>query len=301
MNYIGVDIGGHFTKVGLVQNEKLVYKTKAPTPKGEQAIFETVFSLIDKILQAQKPPSGIGIGIAGLVLADKGLLLSAINLGLGNIDFAKIVHQKYNVPVKICNDVSAFALAEARTQKTDNLVFVTIGTGINVGVVNNGKLFAGANGASLEYGHTALYRINITSDTKAECAKEKLTCQCGLVGCVESLVSGTAIMNNAKRANLSASRPEDVFEKYKTNSAAKEIIDNFINALGVMLTNICNTYRPEKIFLGGGLSASLAPFMTKLNKILKENNYGYKNAPAVTVHLSTQESDGGVLGAALLF
>jgi len=256
---IGIDIGGTNARAGLIQNNKIIYKTKIPSEinGNEKALFERIFTLIDNVLENNKLKieqiAGIGIGVAGMVLAEKGILLAASNLKLEKIDVVRIVQKRYNVPVKIKNDLSMFALAEAYLGDVKNLVFIAIGTGLNIGVINNGKLFEGACGASLEYGQTALWD-----------------------GIVETYISGPGYKKFGK--------------------------EKMLEALDVMILNLANTYRPEKIVLGGGVSEAITPEdLERLKKHLKENNYGYKNAPEITLEISSRAYDGAILGTASLY
>lgn len=290
---IGIDIGGSFVKAGLVNDGALIYKTKTATKKGNKLITETVFRLIDEILKNNslklENVSGIGIGIAGMVLAKKGLILSAVNLEVENLNLANEIKARYkNVSVRVGNDVSCFALNEARKTKCENLVFIAIGTGFNIGVINNGKLFSGANGASLEYGHTAIASLD-------------MPCLCGLSNCVENFVSGKAIMKAAENECIPAKRPEDVFAAYKTDTKAKKIVDSFLSYFKTVIINIANSYRPQTITIGGGLAPLVGPFLEQSIEQVKQSNYGYKNAPPFDIVLSSDASDGGLLGAALLF
>jgi len=284
MYYIGIDIGGTNARAGLIRDNEIVYKTKIPSEinGSEKTLFDRIFTLIDDVQNYAatvcRLPStdchGIGIGVAGMVLAAKGILLAASNLKLEKTDVVACVQKKYNVPVKIKNDLSMFALAEARLGachcarearehrehlakqshgNIDNLVYIAIGTGLNIGVINNGKLFEGADGASLEYGQTSLWDAT-----------------------VETYLSGPG---------------------YKKFGQQK-----MLEALDAVILNLANTYRPQKIVLGGGVSDSITPeILEQRKKHLKENNYGYKNAPEITLEISSLAHDGAILGAAALF
>ena len=252
--YIGVDVGGTFTKGGLFKNGELLERFQVPSSKGS---LDSVFAIVDKA-SAQGQASGIGISMAGLV-SNRRILLNATNLGLENIDVAGILEKKYNVPVAMENDVSCFALAEAAASGLDDLVFLALGTGINIGVIKNGVLLGG-----LEYGHTFFMPSNSP-------------CACGLSGCVEQYISGKALQPNSKN-----------------------LPNEFLTNLSIVLLNIANSYRPQKIFIGGGLAALVAPHIKRLNYDLKSKNYGYKNAPAVTVEISKLSTDGAIIGAAEL-
>jgi len=282
-----------------VMSGKVFYNVKQRTEhKNEKEFFNAVFKLIDEVLSANKltkaQVGGIGVGIAGMVLADKGVVVSAVNLGLVNVPLAKRISDKYGVEVRIDNDVGMFALSEYAASGLDNLVYVAIGTGINAGVINRGKLFSGAHGASIEFGHSSINNVEGTGVLGAHCA-------CGLGSCVGSYISGKAIMASAKAHGLTVQRPEDVFALVQTNSKARDIKDDFLHALTHVLVNICNIYRPQAIFIGGGLAPLIAPHIEEVKFNLQRLNYGYKNAPAVEVKISEQSALGGVLGAALLF
>ena len=96
MTIVGIDIGGHFSKAGLVQNGKIIYKTQTPTTiNNEKSFFDTIFRLVDDIIKNTgieiSKLDGIGIAAAGMVLAKEGKLLSAVNLGLKNIDVVNVI------------------------------------------------------------------------------------------------------------------------------------------------------------------------------------------------------------------
>jgi glucokinase len=280
--YIGVDIGGSFTRGGLVKNGEVIYKTRVPTT---QKSLESAFAVINEIINTNKVKlSGIGICIAGMVMKER-ILLSAINLGLEeSMNIAGIMEEKYGIPTKIGNDLSCFALAEAKYTQCDNLVYLAPGTGLNIGVINRGKVFSGANGVSIEYGHTCFWPVQ---------DKSTPVCACGLPGCVEMFVSGKALMALGKKAGIKATRPEEVF------NASQEIADGFISCLKIIILNLANTFRPEKIVIGGGLAPMIKPYLDILNNDLKAKNYGYKNAPPIIIE--TSKLDSAVLGAAGLF
>jgi len=265
MYNIGIDIGGTFTKAGLVEGTRILYKTQIQTPKNmnSENFFELTTHLIETILAYNNLTianiKAIGIGIAGMVLADKGALVSAGNLGLSNLDIATPIQKQYGVPVKIANDVACFALAQSKISKIDNLVYITIGTGINAGVINKGKLFSGAHGASIEYGHTFLMA---TADK----------CACGRGGCIEQFINAKKVQEN----------------------------NDFLPHLTTVLLNIINTFRPEEIFIGGGGAQFITPFLDDLDRELARNHYGYKNAQPVRVEISKISTEGGIIGATLL-
>jgi glucokinase len=233
---IGIDVGGSFTKVGVIKDRGVVYFRREATVVGsdQKAFFDFVFGMVDDAVKQSGASAsqigGIGVGVPGMVTGNS-TLLSAVNLGLSGVNVAAVLEKKYGVPVKVGNDVAMFALAQAQHSNIDNLVYIALGTGINIGVVNNGRIFGGADSASLEYGHTCIM---------ADPSQEK--CTCGLAGCVEQFISGKAIMAHARKLGVTATTPEQAFEQHK------EVADRFLLYLSTVLINITNTYRPQAIF-----------------------------------------------------
>lgn len=280
-HYIGIDMGASSTKGGLVQNNEIVYKTqiKTPVPMNEQMCLETIYALVDKIIaQNNVKIAGIGLGLCGTVMADKGIFYGGINISSSKegwvMDIVTPIQKRYGVRVKIANDVSCFAIAEARIAKQDNLVYIALGTGINIGVINNGKLFAGTDGVNLEYGHTS-YGDKI----------------------VDKAISGLGIRASAKRMGLDIAHPHEVFEMYDNNKKAREIVDDFIKALIDISVNIAYSYRPDIIFVGGGLAVPLERFFGEVELGFQMGGVGDK---WTDIKLSNIATNGGILGAAFL-
>jgi len=269
-NYIGIDVGGSSIKGGIVRGGEIVFQSKIKTPiNAEPEFFRAVFGLIDDLLKQSNLKTadiaGIGMGVPGLVVADKGLLLCAPNVGLENVDVVGIMGKRYPaVKCKIANDVSCFALAEFAKSGIENLVYLAIGTGINAGVINRGKLYSGAHGMSIEFGHIHF------GDCKEKCA-------CGGSGCLEQFVSGKALRRNDGMAD-----------------------EKFLCDLGKVLISVVNAYRPEVIFIGGGCVETIEPHIDRIRKDFSAHGCGYKNAPSVRVEISKNAYIGGILGASLL-
>jgi len=188
MNIIGIDIGGNFTKFALIQNGQIVHRGKTPTKTGCPAtLLKNLCTIIDGVLSATNVPTldGIGIGVAGMVDTKTGKILSATNLGITNTDITAPLSQKYGSEVKIGNDLALFALAASKLSGIENLVYIALGTGINAGVVIDGKVLAG-----IEYGHTTFIPNHPTP------------CGCGRYGCVEQFINGKILVENGPTDTL---------------------------------------------------------------------------------------------------
>jgi glucokinase len=290
MYSIGVDIGGSFIKCGIVKDGKLLAKDKVPTIKenNESKIIESISTMIDNLLGLKKIDaaniSHIGIGMAGS--CDKGVCLFMANTEWRNVRLAKLLNKKYGCPVKVVNDLKSATLGELNFgigKKCKDFVFVGLGTGVNCGIVKGDYVIDG-----VEFGH-------IIIDRDGE------PCGCGKNGCLESFVSAKRLLEYGKKASKEKiENIRELFEKAKTNTNIQKAINHYLNALNIGLINICNSYRPEVIVLGGGIGEGLKDYIGNINKKLEDANYGYPTARKTKVVVSKVGNDCGVLGASTL-
>lgn len=192
----GVDIGGTTCKIGLFETSgKMLDKWEIPTNKADNGghILDDVAASIDEKMKsasiAKEDVEGIGVGVPGPVLED-GSVSVCVNLGWGQVQVADELSSKTGLPVKVGNDANVAALGEmwqGGGKGYTGVVMVTLGTGVGGGIIHNGKIIPGANGAGGEIGH-------ITVNTE-----EKDTCGCGRHGCLEQYASATGIVRMAKK------------------------------------------------------------------------------------------------------
>ena len=196
------------------------------------------------------------IGPAGPVNS-KGVVNKCVNLGWGVFNIAEDLGKLVGFPVKAGNDANVAALGEfwkGGGQGCDNMIFVTLGTGVGGGIVVEGHLLHGAHGAGGEIGHLVLER------------NETDKCGCGKTGCVEQYCSATGIVRMAKKAlasyegvsGLSKFDPltcKDIFDCGKAgDELALQVLDRYYAYLGEFLGNICAVIDPDAVVLGGGVS-----------------------------------------------
>lgn len=159
--FIGLDAGA--TKIeGVLANEKgkVLDSEKILTPKRKKEFLEAIFDLAEKL--KTRPVSGIGIGVPGQVL--KGKIVKLPNLPkIRNFDLAGAVEKKFGIKTRVENDAACFALAEAVLRKKDNLVGLTLGSGLGGGIVIDGRIYRGADGLAGEFGQIA-YKDGIFED-----------------------------------------------------------------------------------------------------------------------------------------
>lgn len=304
---LGIDIGGTTVKLGLfnVKGELLhKWEIETRTIDNGKYILSDIAESIKTILK-EKDISidellGAGVGVPGPV-KDDGTVLGCVNLGWPVFNVSKALEELLNIPIKVANDANIAALGEMYKgggKGYNNMIMVTLGTGVGGGVIINNKVIAGHAGAGGEIGH-----INVNPH-------EKTSCNCGRKGCLEQYASATGIVklakgileiekNDSELRNIENITAKDVFDLAKTNDEiALKVIEKFSSILGRALSNIACICNPEVFVIGGGVS--------KAGDILLDNikKYYLKNAFHATVNtefkLATLGNDAGIFGGAKL-
>lgn len=300
----GIDLGGTTVKIAYFdQLGTMLDKWEIPTVTdgGGAQILPDIGASIRGYLEQKKIADedilGLGIGVPGPVNS-KGVVNKCINLGWGVFNIAQALSEVTGFPVKAGNDANVAALGEywkGGGQGCENMVFVTLGTGVGGGIVVEGRLLHGAHGSGAEIGHLVLER----SETEP--------CNCGKRGCVEQYCSATGVVRLAKRylakhdtpsslRSLSAMTCKDVFDAGKArDEAALAILDQFYRYMGEFLGNVCSTVDPEVVVIGGGVS--------KAGSMLLEGVLPYFHqavfhaASEVRFALASLGNDAGAYGA----
>ncbi len=243
---VGVDLGGTKLEAALVSEKgKILRKLRVTTPKKQPEILKKLALAIGKVKGKEKI-HGIGIGFAGFVDSKKGIVIRSPNApAIKNAPVKSFLKKRFKCKVVVENDANMFALGEwfyGLKQKHRNIVAFTLGTGIGSGVIANGKLVKG-KGIASELGHTII---------AADSGKK---CMCGNTGCFEAMVSGRAIVERARENGLKAASAREVaLLASKGSKAAIRAIKETARYLGIGLANAANTFDPEAIVVGGGLS-----------------------------------------------
>jgi glucokinase len=194
--FLGIDIGGTKVKLGVVDSEKreIVYDTSVRTrvTAGQDAIVEDIIAVSKEIME-KYPIERVGIGSAGRIDRENGIVITAGNLPFRDLPLAKLISDALGIPAMLDNDGNCAVIGEylagvARGKK--DVVMITVGTGIGGGIICNGKLLVGKNGRAGELGH---FVINIY-DPKP--------CACGLHGCFEQYCSTKALTANTAEATV---------------------------------------------------------------------------------------------------
>jgi len=295
----GIDLGG--TKIEGVVIEstttpEVLCRKRIPTEadQGYGHIIDQIDSLVQSLSkEVEISPKKIGIGTPGAIDPASGTLKNSNTVCLNGQPLRDDIQEKLGVPVIIENDANCFALAETRFgcvkhQVTDaNVIFgVIMGTGVGGGIVVNNTILKGKHGIGGEWGHNFLYESGGP-------------CYCGKTGCVETVISGTALekyyrnltgQNNTLKKIAQLARKEDQPE-------AKDTIDRLTHYFGKAIANVINILDPDAIILGGGVG-NVPELYTEGVKYARKYVFNPElNTPFLKPELG---DSAGVFGAAIL-
>jgi len=259
----GIDIGGTSVKLGLFTQEgELLDNWEIPTRKEDKGSFilqDVAASVEGKIKEKslnKEDIVGIGIGVPGPVTED-GTVVQCVNLGWGTFNVANEMKALTGLETKVGNDANVAALGEmwqGGGKGYKNLIMVTLGTGVGGGVILDGNILTGSNGAAGEIGH-----ITVSYD-------ETESCNCTKHGCLEQFASATGIVKEAKRIlekseeastlrNVPALSAKAIFDAAKEGDAlALRSVDQLGRYLGIALSHVSAVVDPQAFVIGGGVS-----------------------------------------------
>lgn len=298
----GVDLGGTTVKIAYFDEEgTLLHKWEIPTVTdgGGAQILPDIAKSIKKYIEknniTKESILGVGIGVPGPVRSD-GTVNRCINLGWGVFNIEEELSRLVGFPVKAGNDATVAALGECwKGSGSDNMVLITLGTGVGGGVVLGGRVIHGSHGAGGEIGHMVLNR------------EETDPCNCGKRGCVEQYCSATGIVRLAKKYLASTDTPsslrdvssfscKDIFDKAaEGDEAAKAILETVYGYMGEFIANVCDLVDPEVVVLGGGVSKAGTPLLDGVKRYFEKAVF--HGAKDVKFALAALGNDAGAYGA----
>ena len=300
----GIDLGGTTVKIAYFdENGTMLEKWEIPTVtenEGKQILPDIARSIrcfIDAHNIADTAILGLGIGVPGPV-DGKGVVNKCINLGWGVFNIAEELSRLTGFPVKAGNDANVAALGEywkGGGKGCENMVFVTLGTGVGGGIVIGGNLLHGSHGSGAEIGHMVLD------------PRETVRCNCGKCGCVEQYCSATGIARLARQALAESSEAsslrelenvtaKDVFDAGKSGDAvALKILDRFYDYMGQFLGSLCSAVDPEVVVLGGGVSKAGQVLIDGVEPYF--HKYVFHAASGARFALASLFNDAGSYGA----
>lgn len=310
----GVDIGGTKCSIVLVDRTgKIIDKiySCAHVHQNEEGLVKLVADQIKELLRRNNLKEtdllGIGIGCAGHIRYRDGVIITTSNLrGFKNYPLRNAIQSYFSIPVFLDNDANAQAIGEYKFgagKGFDDMVFLTISTGIGAGLILNKKLYRGATGTAGEFGHTIVE------------PKSELICSCGNKGCLMACACGMALpylfeqkIKEGKKSKLNLP-PNFKMERLSgqmlkkglemDDPVSKEIITDSAYYVGLGIYNIFQTLNPPLIVLGGGLTNWGDFYLDKIKSTFFELARDMLFDPLEIV-ISNMDTDAGVIGAAAL-
>ncbi len=297
----GIDLGGTTVKLAFFEeNGNCLSKWEIPTVKDNdgQQILPDIAAAIAEYLEdkqiSREDVLGIGIGVPGPADTE-GVVPVCVNLGWGKKDVPQELGDLTGLPVACGNDATIAALGECwMGAGNDDMIFVTLGTGVGGGIVTGGKIVAGVHGAGGEIGHIPL------------CPEDTIPCSCGKCGCAEQYLSATGIVRLAKEAltlpheasvldsgELSA---KSIFDAGREKDAlALGVLDRYFDLMGRFLGTLCCVVDPDVIVLGGGVSKAGQMLLDGALEPMKK--YAFSPCRTTRLAIASLGNDAGIYGA----
>lgn len=298
---VGIDLGGSHIAIGVINNkgriiekvEKRILNNEKKEIKAviEKYIFENVKEISKKYKVYQ-----IGIAIPGTVTDNK--IIKSVNLGIEDYDIVKELNKKIKLPIKIRNDAKCAALAENKYGCLKNhkrTIFLTLGTGIGGAVIINNKLLDTGELPGCEFGHMVI-------------EKNGLLCKCGKFGCWEKYASMKAFKDNLRKKlgydeSTNSQELLNLLRNVKENQENYEIIENiveqYIEDLGVGISNLVNIFEPEIIGIGGSFVYFKDILLPRLSMKLLEKDILFNSRKQIDIETAILENDAGIIGATI--
>lgn len=307
--YIGVDIGGTNLAAGIVdEHGRITARDSLPTLRGRSSgeiitdIARLCRSLVDKAGLSMSDIKKIGAGCPGTIDTQTGTAVYVNNLKMEGVPLAAELERLLQKEVHLENDANAAAYGEycIYGDGVKSFIMITLGTGVGSGIILDGKIYRGFNGAGGELGHMTL----VSGGRR---------CSCGKDGCWEAYASVTALIAQTEEAikenpqsltaRLAADRGKisgrTAFEAAKAGDrVGSDIVSRYAKYVADGIVSAVNIFQPEKIVIGGGISREGDYLLKPVAEIVKANDYN-KYRPHTQLETAKLFNDAGIIGAAL--
>lgn len=293
---IGVDLGGTNLRAAAIDRSgRLMDRVSGRThlSAGREAIVGDIAGSIGQLreLCGRENLTGIGVAVPGFIRMKEGVIANSNNLAcLEGFPIRDELEGMLGAPVIIENDANAAALGEkwrGAGHEVDDLVLLTLGTGVGGGIICEGRILHGYLGMAGELGH-----ITVVDNGNP--------CGCGNRGCLEKHASATAVLGMARMLGLPVESAKDVFDlAQQGNPRAKAIFDSVGTSLGIALAMLVNSFNFPLYLVGGGVVAGWDAFAPCMFKELRERSFTFRSTNT-RVEKAMLLSDAGLYGAAFL-
>lgn len=308
--YIGIDLGGTNIAAGLVSEDgKILLQDSIPTLNGRptEEIVKDMAELAKRLIAEYGAEvsdiKAVGIGCPGTIDFKTGEVVYSNNIKMEHYPLSETFKKYLDLPVKVDNDANCAAMGEyiVNGNGVDNFLLITLGTGVGGGLVLNGKMFRGFNGAAIEAGHMTL----VAGGKKCSCGKE---------GCWEAYASVTALIAQTKEAmekhpeslmhELAAKNGKvsgrTAFEAAKQGDAAgKAVVEQYERYVADGIVSCENFLQPEIIAVGGGISKEGDYLMNPVCEYVATKGFN-KFMPKTKIVTAKLFNDAGIIGAAMI-
>ena len=304
---VGVDVGGTKIAAGVVdETGKIIEKTRTPTPRDDTSLLRKALADTVAELLTDHEVTGIGVGVAGFVSADRRTLIFAPNLPWRDEPVADLLQEATGLPVVVENDGNAAAWAEfvfGAGRGVPDQLMVALGTGVGGGLILSGELYRGRHGVAAEIGHLGLVR-------------DGRPCNCGRRGCLEEYTSGNALQRAARAAAAhgrapgllaaAGADPQRITGRMVTELAqagdeeAVALFAELADALAVGIGSLVAVLDPGLVLLGGGVSEAGDVLLRPTAAALARELAGGGHRPGPELRIAALGNDAAVVGAAEL-
>ena len=320
---IAVDLGGTNLRIAAIDDQgKMLDKitTSTEVARGRDVVIDEMCAAIQEVVGKQRGAgelAGIGIGVPGIIEMKTGMLRGSPNLpGWDNYPVRDEIERRLKTTVVLENDANAATLGEkwlGAGATVDDMVMLTLGTGVGGGIVIGGKIWHGMTGMAGEPGH-----INVEPDGHP--------CNCGSRGCLEQIASATAIKRLATEAVATGNAPQMAqamkqqagFDSkviydlaMQGDGPAQEIFQHVGRALGTVIADLVNVFNFPMYVIGGGVASAWDAFAPAMMEKVRKNSFVYRatapdangakdSSQVTTVRAAKLGSDAGLIGAARL-
>lgn len=298
---IGVDVGGtKLAAAALDADGRVLQRGRLTTPRDDpDGLIDAVTGLVERLGDGVP----VGVGAAGII-DRSGTVRYAPNLGVSALPLGPLLVGRLGVPVHVRNDATVALYGEWRAgagRGADDVIMLTVGTGVGGGILLDGALVDGVNGLAGELGHVII-------------DEGGRLCPCGNAGCLEAYASGTAIERRARSrirgggiASVLAERPEEIDGRAITDAAAaddafaREILEEAGYWLGVGIATLVNAFDPARVLIGGGAGVNAGErFLAAARRSAHDRIMGAAHREIPDIVLAELGDDAGVVGAGLL-
>jgi glucokinase len=300
-NYVAVDIGGTQIRVAVYPEEGIlpIQQERIPTVSSREKPLDRMMALIQRLWPGNASEVSIGSSSPGFIDSVAGLVISAPNIsGWDHLPVVALVHEHFGVPVYLGNDANLALLGEfhfGNGQGVEDILYLTISTGIGGGILAGGRLLEGAHGIAAELGH-------ILADPAGP------VCGCGKRGHLEALASGPAIsryvveqVTLGRRSLFTKGMTPNAREIADAASQGDEVSIEAYNRAGYFigrtLADLLHILNPSLVILGGGVSLSGDLLLDPLRKSLQEHVVSAEYLHDLVITTARLGDDAGLLGA----